>query len=223
MAALSIASPKSLATESRRLLRQFTRRSWSNEFYLAGSAALTLYLGHRPVRDLDLMSTSNRLSGAERRDLLQDLLSLDPLARVETARDGYLFVRLAEGIGAKFHFYPYPLVGPEESFLELAIASPVDLGLMKLGAIISRGTRRDFVDLFLLCRKLPLALLLERAADKYGHVRDFSLQALKGLADLSLTTGEPMPRLTRSLAWNEVEKWLGEEVRKLGRQRIGLG
>ena len=59
---------------------------------------------------------------------------------------------------------------PEESCFELAIASPIDLGLMKFGAIISRGTRW----------------------------------------------------LTRSLAWNEVEKWLNDEVRKLGRQRIGL-
>ena len=64
---------------------------------------------------------------------------------------------------------------------------------MKLGAIISRGTRRDFVDLYLLCRELPLADLLARAEDKFGHVRDFPLQALKGLADLSQVEGEPMP------------------------------
>jgi hypothetical protein len=93
---------------------------------------------------------------------------------------------------------------------------------MKLAAVASRGTRRDFVDLFLLCRELPLERLLERAPDKFGHIRDFPLQALKGMADLTQIEGEPMPRLARPLEWETVEAWLREEVRRLGRERVGL-
>jgi len=77
--------------------------------YLAGSAALALYAGHRPVRDLDLMSGTNRLTSPERRDLLGDLLDLDPDTEVETARDGYLFVRLGGGVVVRLYYYPYPL------------------------------------------------------------------------------------------------------------------
>jgi hypothetical protein len=191
--------------------------------YLAGSAALALYAGHRPVRDLDLMSGTNRLTSPERRDLLGDLLDLDPDTEVETARDGYLFVRLGGGVGVRLYYYPYPLAESLEDYVGLAVISAVDLGLMKLGAIISRGTRRDFVDLYLLCQSLPLASLLERAEDKFGHVRDFPLQALKGLADLSLVEGEPMPRLAVPVEWGDVEAWLRGQVRELGRARIGLG
>jgi hypothetical protein len=93
---------------------------------------------------------------------------------------------------------------------------------MKLGAIISRGTRRDFVDLYLLCRQVPLAALLERSEDKFGHVRDFRLQALKGLADLTATEGEPLPRLAVPVDWEEIEAWLRSEVRELGRAHVGL-
>jgi len=93
---------------------------------------------------------------------------------------------------------------------------------MKIAAIISRGGRRDFVDLYLLCRELPLGELLARAGDKFGHVRDFPLQALKGLADLSEIEGEPMPRLAVSLDWAEVEAWVHQEVRDLGREQVGL-
>ncbi len=100
--------------------------------------------------------------------------------------------------------------------------SAADLGLMKLGAIISRASRRDFVDLYLLCRDLPLASLLELAEDKFGHVRDFPLQALKGLADLSEIEGDPMPRLAVPLEWAEVESWLRAQVRELGRAHVGL-
>ncbi len=223
MAALTLAHPESLSPRTQELLPKLVAGSWAEEFYLAGSAALALYTGHRPVTDLDLMSNANRLASADRRDLLAALLVADPTTEVETARDGYLFVRMAGGaVGVRLFYYPYPLVQPFEEISGMAVASSVDLGLMKLGAIISRGTRRDFVDLYLLCRQLPLATLFDFAEDKFGHVRDFSLQALKGLADLSEIEGEPMPRLARPLEWDEVEAWLRGEVREMGRARVGL-
>lgn len=221
MASLTLEHPESLAPRAQELLAKIATRPWADEVYLAGSAALALYTGHRPVRDLDLMSGTNRLASPDRRDLLGDLLALDPDTEVETARDGYLFVR-SGGVGVRLFYYPYPLVDPFEDLGGLAVISAVDLGLMKLGAIISRGTRRDFVDLYLLCRALPLAELLHRAEDKFGHVRDFPLQALKGLADLSQIEGEPMPRLAIPLEWVEVETWLRGEVRELGRARVGI-
>lgn len=218
---LALEHTESLSPRAQELLAKLATRAWSGDFYLAGSAALALYTGHRPVRDLDLMTGTNRLTSPDRRDLLGDLLELDPETEVETARDGYLFVRLG-GVGLRLFYYPYPLVAPFEDLSGLAVISAADLGLMKLGAIISRGTRRDFVDLYLLCRALPLAELLHRAEDKFGHVRDFPLQALKGLADLSQIEGEPMPRLALPLEWEEVEAWLAAEVRELGRARVGL-
>ena len=221
MAALTLAHPEALAPRAQELLAKLGSRPWAEDFYLAGSAALALYTGHRPVSDLDLMSNANRLTSPERRDLLAELLALEPGTEVETARDGYLYVR-AGGVGMRFFYYPYPLVQPFEDFAGLAVASAVDLGLMKLGAIISRASRRDFVDLHLLCRRLPLTTLLDLAEDKFGHVRDFPLQALKGLADLSEIEGDPMPRLAVPLEWSEVEEWLRTQVRELGRARVGL-
>src|SRR5581483_8576173 len=197
---LAIAHPESLAPEARALLAAVAAPLADAELYLGGSAALALYLGHRTVRDLDLFALANRLTPPERRDLLQALLasgaaSLDapsgaepraPLV-VETARDGYLALRGTAapiaGAALRLYYYPYPLVAPPHEHLGIEVASALDLGLMKLGAIISRGSRRDFVDLHLLARALPLAELLAAAPDKFGHVGDFALQALKGLAD----------------------------------------
>ncbi|MFP5287083.1 MAG: nucleotidyl transferase AbiEii/AbiGii toxin family protein, partial [Thermoanaerobaculia bacterium] len=173
MASLTPDHPESLSVEARAVLAKMGPLAWVEDFYLAGSAALALYTGHRPVSDLDLMSNANRLVSADRRDLLGEILAIDPTIEVETARDGYLSVRTGGGAGVRFFYYPYPLVHPFEDFAGLAVASAADLGLMKLGAIISRGTRRDFVDLYLLCRRLPLAELLPLAEDKFGHVRDF--------------------------------------------------
>ncbi len=217
MAALTPSHLASLAVESRELAGRLASRPWAEDVYLAGSGALALYTGHRPVRDLDLMAMTNRLVSADRRDLLADLLALEPGTRVETARDGYLFARLG-GVGVRFYYYPYPLIEPVEELHGLSVASPLDLGLMKLGAIISRGTRRDFVDLYLLCQQLSLRELLVRAADKFGHVRDFPLQALKGLADRSEVGDEPLPRLASPLAWDAVVTWLDGEIANLSQE-----
>lgn len=222
MSPLPLAHPEALSPHSHAALGALARCPFAAEAYLAGSAALALYTGHRPVRDLDLMSAANRLTGPERRDVLGELRAADPETTVETARDGYLYVRLAGGVGVRTFYYPYPLVDPEQEIDGVAVASAVDLGLMKLAAIISRGERRDFVDLYLLGQRLPLAGLLERAEEKFGHVGDFPLQALKALADLSAAADQPLPKLARPLAWSEVESWLADEVRTLGRAHVGL-
>lgn len=222
MAPLTIRHPESLATESRSLMASLSDLGWAAEAYLAGSAALALYLGHRPIRDLDLMSPVLRLRSVDRRDILEGLLDVDPTCRVETARDGFLYTRMRGGVGLRLFYYPYPLVESEMEHQGLSVASPIDLGLMKLGAIISRGTRRDFIDLFLLCRELPLSELLEASSEKFGHVRDFPIQALKGLSDLSQADGEPMPTMAASIGWSDVVAWAKDQVQTLGRQRIGL-
>ena len=220
--AFELVGKGALSDEASALLRPLAERSWADETYLAGSAALTLYLGHRDVFALDLMSASNRLAPPDRRDLLQDLLEVDEGTRVETARNGFLYVRTGGGTAVRFFYYPYPLIDSERELDGLYVASPLDLGLMKLGAIISRGTRKDFVDLYLLCRKIPLEELLERAADKFGHVRDFPVQALKGLTDFSLTREGSSGSLKSALDWADVEAWFRAEATRLARERFGL-
>jgi hypothetical protein len=212
--------PAALAEPTRPWIAPLAGRVWSPDFYLAGSAALAVRIAHRRVRDLDLMSGTCRLLPADRRDLLGDLLALEPATRVETARDGYLFVRLPGGTALRFFSYPYPLVDPLEEVAGLAVASWTDLGLMKLGAIISRGTRRDFVDLYLIARQVPLDELFARSDEKFGHVGDFPLQAYKALADFSEAEDEPMPALAEPLEWSAVRSWAETAAARAGRATL---
>lgn len=207
-----------LTDAARAWIRRLAGRPWSESFYLAGSAALALYLGHRRIRDLDLMSAGNRLTSPERRDVLAALKELDPGFQVETAQDGYLYGRGDDGVALKLFYYPYAAIAPDERYERLAVASVADLGAMKFGALVARGARRDFVDLYLLCRRLPLAEVLEQAAAKFSHVRDLPVQALKALADRELAREDPMPELLEPVGWEEVERWadeaLGDEARR---------
>jgi hypothetical protein len=210
-----------LAPAAVETLARLAPRAWAADFYLAGGAALAHRLSHRAARDLDLMSGTHRLLPADRRDLLQDLLGLESTTRVETARDGYLSVLFPDQVAIRCFWYPYPLTEPTGTLAGFAVAALVDLVLMKLGAVISRGTRRDFVDLYCATRELPLAAALERAGDKFGHVGDFALQAWKALADFSQAEDEPMPRLLRALDWEEVRAWAAGEAARAGGEVVG--
>ena len=168
------------------------------------------------------MSASLRLAPPDRRDLLEDLLAIDESIRVETARDGFLSVRNAAGAALRIYYYPYPLIDPEGEIDGLYVASPIDLALMKLGAIISRGTARDFADLYCLCRRIPLNEILERSPEKFGHVRDFPLQALKSLADFSSAGDGAIGRLRSEVDWSTVRAWSESEATRIGRESLGL-
>ncbi len=192
------------------------------EFYLAGSGALELRLDHRSSHGLDFMSASYTLRSAQRRDLLTHLLELDPRVRVETARDGLLFIRFPDGLAVRLHFYPYPLVATVDVVGGLRVASLEDVGLMKLGAIISRRSRRDFVDLFYITRYLSLEKLLEYSKTKFAHVRDFPLQALKALADHHLSENDAMPQLHQPESWATIAHFCATEARRLARHKFGL-
>ncbi len=204
-----------LAPAARAWLPRFTAEP-VGDFYLAGSAALALHLGHRRVGHLDLMSAVGRLAPAHRRDLLSWLLAEDPGLKVETARDGYLLVRDHDGVELQFFWYPYPLIAPTQEADGCEVASLLDLALMKLGAVISRATVRDLADLEHICRVLPLGMILERAPEKFGHVVDFPLQALKALADVEVL-GDGDDAETRRLT-----DWGRSAARELGRVHLGL-
>lgn len=222
MAVLTDLSASRLTPEARSALAHLGALEATAGFYLAGSAALTLYLGHRRVRDVDLMSSTARLTSPERRDLLAAFLERDPRARVETARDGYLFLRSGEGSAVRLFHYPYPLLEVTPELDGLRVASALDLALMKLGAVISRALPRDFVDLYLLTRLVALEEILARSLEKFGHVRDFPLQALKALADIPAAPGESLAPLSPSVDWSDVRRWVETEVRLVAQRYLGM-
>lgn len=222
MALLTELSTSGLTTESSSLLAKLGELDFASSYYLAGSAALTLYLAHRRVRDLDFMSSESRLVSPERRDLLSAFLAHDPRAQVETARDGYLFLRTDRGVGLRFFHYPYPLVEATGEISGVRVAALMDLALMKLGAIISRALPHDFADFYLLTRSLPLNEILPRSAAKFPHVRDFPLQALKALAAMPEAPDEPLPRFSKPVDWGEMRVWIEEEVKPFARDYLGM-
>ena len=198
-------------TDATRDLR--TRRALDG-FYLAGGTALALQRGHRLSVDLDLFSESDFASSIVR----DRLRGLDGLRNLELA-PGTLHLEL-RGVKVSFLHYPYPLLFPLVDFDGLAVADPRDIACMKLDALASRGTRRDFVDLHLLAEAYTLPQIVEWFATKYAAVSFNRTHLFKALTYFADAEQEPMPDMLLPLSWTTVRQVLSDSSPPLAASRL---
>ena len=198
------------------------------DFYLAGGTALALQIGHRVSTDLDWFSTDLRLLAPEREVIRWTLRGASGQALNESGQfeivseqDGLLFARLL-GADVSFVHQHHPLLEPTVPYRGIQLASPTDIGLMKLAAINSRGTRRDFVDLYSLRDIVTLDRLLELATIKYADRPSFLPVAARALAYFGDAEPQPMPKLLQPVEWADVRAYCEAAVRRLARGLSGL-
>ena len=202
----------------REVLRFIGRQPFAGRFYLAGGTALALRLGHRRSIDLDFFSATDEVTRRTRQEILAALASLSPKA-VEDV-DGNLLLEVA-GLHVGFFGYGYPLLEPTESAENVAIASVTDIGLMKLDALISRGSRKDFYDLYWIAQQVPLSTLLDLGETKYPYARDFELMAVESLVLFENADRDAPPALLVDVDWEQVRQFFISQAQSLGQTWFG--
>jgi hypothetical protein len=196
------------------LLELLTRIGEVRTFYLAGGTALALHLGHRRSRDFDFFR--------DKEFLPQDLLSRlrdagEPTVLQEAA--GTLSVLLG-GVPTSFFHYDYPLLRPlVDSPWGVPLADIDDIAAMKISALAGRGSRKDFVDLYIYARDVaPLdqAFLLFR--DKYRGVTVDPYHLLRSLSFFDDAEAEAMPEVVDDIPWERVKAFFRAEAARLYRE-----
>ncbi len=203
-----------------RALDYLHHQSFISDFYLAGGTALALQIGHRISTDLDWFSTNRRLPISEREAIRLSLGHAEQF-EVISEQDGLLFTQLF-GTDVSFIHQPHPLLEPTVEYQGIQLASPTDIGLMKLAAINSRGTRRDFIDLYCLQEIVTLDRLLELVVIKYVDRPSFLAIAARALAYFEDAEEQPMPNLLMSVRWTDVRTYCEAAARRLTRRLSGL-
>jgi predicted nucleotidyltransferase component of viral defense system len=136
-----------------------------SNFYLAGGTALALQLGHRDSVDFDFFSTDSFDAVLKLQELERVFVSHHLLVTQE--EKDTLSVIIDENVKASFFGYPYPLLDNLISTEYFPLASPLDIGCMKLSAIVSRATLKDYLDMFYILQSYSLPTLLEACQRKY--------------------------------------------------------
>lgn len=202
---------EALPPEWSRAARDLAGRSLLSNFYLAGGTGLALQIGHRRSVDLDLF----RETDVDSSSLRDRLRGQDGLERLELAPGTAHLV--LHGVKVSFLHYPYPLLFPTRSFGVVAVADPRDIACMKIEAIGNRGSRRDFVDLYVAAREHGLAYLFECFARKYAAVSFNRTHLLKALVYFRDAEEEPPPDLLAPIDWSTVTEYFRAEAPSLAR------
>ncbi|HEC36453.1 MAG TPA: hypothetical protein ENI39_07960 [Anaerolineae bacterium] len=200
-----------LSPTTRKNLALVARTPLAERFYLAGGTAVALHLGHRRSYDLDFFTPEREFPiDLPRREL-------EPLGELIVLHEGTgTFVGTLGGGQLSFFIYPYSLLEPFVPFEGIQVASLPDLAAMKLEAISSRGTKRDFVDLYQICQTVfPLVEVFRHFERKYAGVRYSMFHLLKSLAYFDDAEPDPMPEMLIPLDWAEVKQFFEGEVQRL--------
>jgi predicted nucleotidyltransferase component of viral defense system len=199
---------ETISAEMRDILRHFGRSKIAEKFYLAGGTALALQMGHRHSIDLDFFSPS------------EDIPGIRP--QLDSALEGILadsawgnLVYLVKNVRVGFYGYGFALVAPPAKAENILIASIEDIALMKLDALLSRASRKDFYDLFFIAQIISLTTIFQKAPQKYPSVRDFEAQTVKRLVYFENAEQESDPLLLKPVAWEDVKQFFIEEARKI--------
>ena len=180
-------------------------------FYMAGGTSLALQIGHRISIDFDFF-TKEAFKEASRIQLLNKLKHLGSFEIVEN-KEGTLHVRL-EGVLLSFFYYPYKLLKPTITWHKISLACIEDIAPMKLNAIIGRGSKKDFIDLFIISKKLSLKKIFDLSIKKFPNYPSFHLQAARALVFFKDAEREPMPKILIKIDWEEIKKYFETETKK---------
>ena len=202
------------------LMVKVGRYSFAHRFYLAGGTALALQLGHRISVDLDFFSATDELLDESRRKIVETLRREHPVEVLESTV-GNLLLRIGQThIG--FFSYGYALLEPTFSVLGVEVASLLDIGMMKLDALISRGARKDFYDLYFIAQYIPIEEMLRRGPEKYPHAKDYAMMALVSMTDFANADKDAPVETSPPLSWDEAKAFFISEAQRLGREWFGL-
>ncbi|MEK7790762.1 MAG: nucleotidyl transferase AbiEii/AbiGii toxin family protein [Deltaproteobacteria bacterium] len=181
-------------------------------FYMAGGTALALQLGHRISIDFDFFTEAS-FDDLSRGQLLAQLGKSGTLEQIEK-KEGTLHVLLNQ-VHLSFFNYPYRLLFPPLLWQSVRLAQLEDIAPMKLNAILGRGSKKDFIDLFMIAKKIGLKKVFDLSLKKFPKQPSFHLQAARALVFFQDAEREPMPKMLCDLSWPEIKNYFQSETKKV--------
>jgi len=198
-----------LEPKTRRVFEKIKDIKILSKFYLAGGTGLTLQFGHRKSIDLDWFSFKE-LSTKELKEELKKIgrLKID-LEETDTLNC------VLDGVRLSFFKYPYKVLFPFIKYKDINLADFRDIACMKIEAISSRGSKKDFIDLYFILEKISLKKLLNLFDKKYKNIEYNRLHILKSLSYFGEAEKQPLPVMLKEISWDAVKKNIIGETKEL--------
>ncbi|OGM15226.1 hypothetical protein A2985_03440 [Candidatus Woesebacteria bacterium RIFCSPLOWO2_01_FULL_43_11] len=190
------------------LVKKLTPDSFPEGSYLGGGTAVALQLGHRRSADLDFFTAYEFIESQWEQKLAKEL-------RFKLLkRDWQTLIGACGEVKISLFGYKYPLIGKKERFFDMEVASLPDLAAMKLDTVISRGAKRDLIDIYFLAQKFGLDKLFEYYDKKYKNFQEREIMIKKALVYFEEAKDDEMPDMLVKTDWEEIKRWFREKVSK---------
>lgn len=187
------------ATES--TLQLLRAANLLDRFYLAGGTGLALRFGHRLSLDLDFFAPEQFNEDA----ILQRVQTLAGFALASNAPS--TLHTTIQTTKVSFLGYAYPVLYAAGEFLGVQVADSRDIACMKVSAIASRGTKRDFVDLYFCAQRFGLKEILRIFDQKFAQANFSRIHVLKSLTYFGDAEKDPMPHMLVPIDWGRVKQF----------------
>jgi len=183
--------------------------------YLAGGSALALSFGHRISVDFDFFTNISFSSF----DLEKSLKNLGKFETKTVLSDTLLGT--FNGVKFSIFYYNYPLLFPVQEFLGVNIADPKDIGAMKIAAVMDRGNKKDFIDLYFLNKKgISLEECFEIYDRKYKTLENNFYSIITSLSYFTDAEISEMPLMIEKISWKEIKTFFEKETVRLGKKYL---
>ncbi len=180
------------------LLKAISAQPEVKELRLVGGTALALQYGHRQSVDLDFFG---RLP--EDKDELIDVVRRVGDVKVLN-RSKIILQMVVNQVKVDFVDYSrYPWI--EEPMLGdgFVLASDKDIAAMKINAIMGRGTRKDFIDLYVLLQHYSLTQIMDFYRQKYPEFSEY--RALLSMTYFDDAEMQDMPLMFIKTPWESMK------------------
>ena len=196
---------KTIDAKTLELLKKILAIDIFKELRLVGGTSLALQIGHRISVDLDFFGKLD----ADEISIRKALNLIGEVKLIHKTENINIFT--IDGIKVDMVNYPYPWLDDvlEEDHLQLA--DKKDISAMKLAAILGRGTKKDFIDLFFLLKEYSLRQLLEFYEQKYHDGSVFMV--LRSLVYFDDADDELMPKMFEDLDWKLIKKSISKDLK----------
>ncbi len=196
-----------LAKNTKSVLEKIGASPCSRNFYLAGETALVLHFGHRLSVDLDRFSEKFSYDSSFRRGL-EKIGKLEVDSESRDAFNGVL-----NGVKVSLFKYPYPLISPKVKYKDnIFIAGIPDIAAMKIEAIGSRGSYKDFIDIYFILKEFSLEEVLDFVEEKFKNIDYSKMHILKSLIYFDDAKNSVFPEMIEGISWEEVKSEIEGKV-----------
>jgi hypothetical protein len=148
------------------LLRQLMSMPALRDFSLVGGTALSLRFGHRTSIDLDLFSDIPFENSAMITAMEQEF---GERFSYRTANSGFGLFCFVDGVKVDIVRYPHPRIATTETVDGIRLYADADIAAMKIQAMLGRGKKKDFWDLFELFQHYDLQQVMDWHNEKFPN------------------------------------------------------